>query len=228
MREFKLPESGPKRKLFDAAACLFAERGFQAVSVRDICAAAGTNIAAVNYHFGSREGLLGLVAADHLAPLNDERLLRLEVLEKNWGGKPVPLEEILDAFVRPIVTRAQKSGLSEVLYCRLLGLIFQENPEIFSNGLRAQSVVLMDRFKRLFAKTVSSLSEEDLEGRIQLMVGCLIHLLARPGGVREDGKVGLEGMLGRFIRFSAAGLRGGVSGEVEPEKKVGPQAMFDF
>ena len=58
MRDMTIPESGTKRKLLDAAELLFAERGFEAVSVRDITQLAKTNVAAVNYHFGSRDEYL--------------------------------------------------------------------------------------------------------------------------------------------------------------------------
>ena len=53
--------SKPQERLLDAAEALFAERGFEAVSLRDITLEAGANVAAVNYHFGGKENLIGAV-----------------------------------------------------------------------------------------------------------------------------------------------------------------------
>jgi len=61
MRVTKVPESGPKRSLLDATERLVVEKGFDLVSVRDITGAIKANVAAVNYHFGSREALMDVV-----------------------------------------------------------------------------------------------------------------------------------------------------------------------
>ncbi|MEO8616967.1 MAG: helix-turn-helix domain-containing protein, partial [Luteolibacter sp.] len=61
MRELTIPESGPKRTLLNAAEQLFATKGFESVSVRDVTQSVKMNVAAVNYHFGSREQMLSLV-----------------------------------------------------------------------------------------------------------------------------------------------------------------------
>ncbi|NQX01006.1 helix-turn-helix transcriptional regulator, partial [bacterium] len=109
MREITFPESGPKRKLLDAAEQLFAERGFETVSVRDITQLAQTNVAAVNYHFGSRDALLTLVMMRCLTPVNDERTAMLETFVQNESGNAVLLEEILEALIRPLVAQASRS-----------------------------------------------------------------------------------------------------------------------
>ena len=74
MRETTIPESGSKRKLLETAEQLFADKGFEAVSVRDITQLAKTNVAAVNYHFGSRDSLLGMVMMRYMQPVTEERL----------------------------------------------------------------------------------------------------------------------------------------------------------
>ena len=98
MRAVTIPESGSKRKLLDAAEQLFADKGFEAVSVRDITQLAKTNVAAVNYHFGSRDSLLSLVMMRYMLPVTEERIARLEAIERKWSGKTAPLEEIIDAL----------------------------------------------------------------------------------------------------------------------------------
>ncbi|MEI7929562.1 MAG: helix-turn-helix domain-containing protein, partial [Verrucomicrobiales bacterium] len=126
MERTSVPESGAKLRLAEAAEELFAERGFESVSVRDITKRAGMNIASINYHFGSRDGLVAGVMIRYITPINDERLARIEALERRWPGKAVPLEEILDAFVRPLATQVRKSDLSERLFLKLVGRMFGE------------------------------------------------------------------------------------------------------
>ena len=63
-----------KQRILDAAESLFMEHGFEATSLRSITAAAGVNLAAVNYHFGSKEELFQAVLTRRLDPMNHARL----------------------------------------------------------------------------------------------------------------------------------------------------------
>ena len=69
MRSFEIPTSKAKLKLLDSAEGLVANRGFDAVSVRDVTQLAKANVAAVNYHFGSREGMMSLMMVPKLMVL---------------------------------------------------------------------------------------------------------------------------------------------------------------
>lgn len=226
-----IPESGSKRKLLDAAEQLFADRGFESVSVRDITQLAKTNVAAVNYHFGSRDGLLSLVMMRYMLPVHEERLARLETVERKWSGKPAPLEEIIDALVRPLVSQMRKSDLPERVFCKLVGRIFAQQGDGLPAPLEEQFRQVLERFARAFGKALPTLHPEDLSWRLHFMTGGMIHLLTHQDALQRQangasGAPGMEATLGRFIRFSAVGLREGTEAEV-PVKK-GPQATFDF
>ena len=231
MREIKFPQSEPKRRLLDAAEQLFADRGFESVSVRDVTQLAKANVAAVNYHFGSRDGLIGLVVVRYITPVNEERLARLDLLEKKWPGKVVPIEEIIDAFVRPLAGIVRKSELSERLFCKLMARIFSMQGEGLPPEVEAQMSGLIDRFTRALGRSLPTLPMEELIWRMHFLVGSIIHTLMHQemlhrltGGA--SGMPAMEATLGRFIRFAAAGLREGV--DVEPVTTKGPQATFDF
>ena len=71
-----------KERILDVAEHLFADSGFTATSLRDITSAAGVNLASVNYHFGSKEGLLSAVLHRRIGPLNERRLARLDEIER--------------------------------------------------------------------------------------------------------------------------------------------------
>lgn len=214
MREMTIPESGSKRKLLDAAELLFAEKGFEAVSVRDITQYAKTNVAAVNYHFGSRDNLLALVMMRYMTPVTEERILRLDELEKQWGKKAIPLEEIIDALVRPLVGQVKKSELAERLFYKLTGRICAEQGSGLPPQIEDQFRHTGDRFSKAFAKALPTLPMEQLAWRIHFVIGGMIHMLTHQeilsrvsGGV--SGAPTMEMTLSRFIDFAAAGLREG-------------------
>lgn len=228
MRETTLPESGSKRNLFNAAEQLFAEKGFEAVSVRHITKLAKANVAAINYHFGSRDALVRMVMMRYLVPINEERLIRLESIERKWPGKVAPLEELIDAFVRPLATQARKSELSERLFYKLTGRIFAEQGEEVPKEIEDQLRQIIERFTRSFAKALPTVATEDLVWRIHFLVGGMIRLLTHQDVIHREsnGAATMEATLSRFIRFAAAGLREGTE-PAEPAPK-GPQATFDF
>ena len=87
--------SGTRERIVEAAEALFAERGFEMVSLRDITSRAGANVAAVNYHFRSRAGLVNAVIERYIEPINRERLELLTALEKRGGAT---VEEILETL----------------------------------------------------------------------------------------------------------------------------------
>jgi len=95
--------------LIEAAEQLFAERGIESVSLRDIAAAAGQrNNSAAQYHFGDREGLVAAVFAHRMAIVNQRRHARLDELEA--VGSAGDLHAVLDATVGPLVEVVDETG----------------------------------------------------------------------------------------------------------------------
>src|SRR4249920_224479 len=86
-----------KEKLLDAAEALFMEHGFEATSLRLITTAAGVNLAAANYHFGSKEELFQAVLTRRLDPMNRDRMQLLSAYEAAARGKALTCEKILAA-----------------------------------------------------------------------------------------------------------------------------------
>lgn len=240
MRDATFPESGLKLKLLDAGERLFAENGFEAVSVRDITEMAKANVASVNYYFGSREALLGMVMARCMSPVTEARHARLDLLKKRWAGKAPPLEEIVEAMVLPLVEQVKKSGLSERLFYRLVGRIFAKQGDGLPLAIEEQLVKASDRFVRVFEKALPTVSAEELVWRTHFVEGGISHLLTHYDGVLtvKGGAPGDSAMvttLKRFIPFACAGLSEGIEvtkiAEIEEIAEVvepSPQAVFDF
>jgi len=230
MRELRIPESGPKRRLLETAEQLFAERGFDMVAVRDITGLAKSNVAAVNYYFGSREELIRLVIYRYATPIGEERLARLEAVEKKWSGKMPPLEEVIEAYVRPLSGIAKKTNLPDAGYHMLVGRILSLPGNVFPQETELITQSAAARFIRVLAKALPTVSGEELIWRTHFLTGGMLHLLVHQDEPRTLGEAAgtptMDAILSRFIRFATAGLREGVPVEQVPDK--GPQVMFDF
>src|SRR3954463_6556834 len=92
---------GTRSRILDVAEELFGERGLDRVSFRDITRKAKVNLAAINYHFGSREELISAVFERRVVPVNQARLAALDAVEKSAGKRSPKPEAILEAFIRP-------------------------------------------------------------------------------------------------------------------------------
>jgi AcrR family transcriptional regulator len=99
MTEVRLPHA-TKARILDAAEALFMEHGFEATSLRAITAAAAVNLAAVNYHFGSKDELIAELFVTRTLALNRDRLRQLKVAEDSGSGR-AEIADILRALVGP-------------------------------------------------------------------------------------------------------------------------------
>lgn len=212
MRDLNIPAKGAKRRILDAAQKLFADKGFDAVSIRDITQLAKANVAAINYHFGSRDGLIGVVMTLYISPIESERLRLLDIAEKEAAGKPVALPAIIDALVRPLAEQVRQSELSEQMFYKLMGRIFSDQHQLSSHVMQEKQATL-HRFKEAFAKALPELDREELIWRMHFMTGGMLYMLSHHETLRRlfDGEAGepsMEQCIKRFIHYATAGFRG--------------------
>jgi AcrR family transcriptional regulator len=97
-----MPSDRTRASILEAAERLYADRGFSDVTLRDIVAAAGVNLAAVNYHFGSKDELIAELFVTRSIATNRERLSELKAVEATGGGR-ADIDAILRALVGPMV-----------------------------------------------------------------------------------------------------------------------------
>ena len=121
-------QAATKAQVFCAAERLFALHGFQNVSVRDITAEAGVNLASVNYHFGSKDALLLAIFRRRTSELNRERARMLHAAHDSHAGRP-PVREILKALFAPPVR-----CLTEMRSC-LMAVQFRKVAVEMSSGI---------------------------------------------------------------------------------------------
>ena len=192
-----------KQKILDSAERLFGEQGYGATSLRQVIAEAGVNLAAIHYHFGSKEELVDAVILRKAEPVNRERLEMLGRLEAEAGDRPVAMEQILEAFLAPAVSRVAANPEFSKLMGRLLGEGMM--PAVVDKHFRHVGM----RFVKAMAKTLPELSPVELGWRIHFMIGAMAHTLcAQPvqfhtGLEMEDGQAVLQ----RLVAFLSGGMR---------------------
>jgi len=206
-----------KNRILDAAERLFAREGFEATSLRAITAEAQANLAAVNYHFQSKEALVQAVIGRRMGPVNQRRLALLDGYEAEAGANPVPLENILDAFLRPVIEIAAGHAKE---FVPLIGRLYTE-PGGFSERLYQQQFEpLARRFLPALKRALPEVPENELVWRVHFAIGVMAHtmgagvMLRALSGGRCDQTHDAEGTLRRMQAFILAGLTAPVPAEV--------------
>jgi AcrR family transcriptional regulator len=202
-----------KDTILDAAEQLFATKGFAATSLRAIIKAAGVNTAAIHYHFGSRAGLVAAVLARRAEPVNAERLRRLTALEARHGDGAVPVEDVVDAFVRPVLEHLDPEPAASLLP-RLLGRVIIDADADLHESVRHTFGATASRFLGALSRSLPHLDEEELFWRMHFVIGAMAFGVVMPCAFRAGDDVLFrrgdpEETARRLVRFAAAGLRAG-------------------
>jgi AcrR family transcriptional regulator len=194
-----------KERILAAAEELFAKRGFDGGSLRQLTTAAGVNLAAVNYHFGSKEKLVEQLFKRRLDALNRHRLAELAKVK----DKPdTTLEDVLSAFIRPALELSHDYGGS--IFMRVLARAFAEHDDTLRQFLSENYGHVIRQFTAEFARLLPHLEKAELYWRIDLVSGALTHAMSGFGIIQRKGNVSeqshREQTAAHLIRFAAAGL----------------------
>ncbi len=173
-------------RIVAAAERLFAERGFAGTTMRELTRAAGTNLAAVNYHFGSKEGLLEEVFRTYLEPISRERLQSLDAAERTAGGQALPLRTLLEMYLAPAVRTlaVRHSGIPSIL----TRLHHEPHPAVEDLIARIMQPVTA-RYVAAVARALPGMDPQLLLLRGHLMTGAMLYILGH-------GRVFMERMSG--------------------------------
>ncbi len=205
------PQSESTRvRIVAAAERLFAERGFAGTTMRDLTTSAGTNLAAVNYHFGSKEGLLEAVFRTYLEPIMAERLRLLDAAEAQAQGQPLPLRTIIELYVGPAVRTLSRdrAGIPS-----LMSRLHQEpHPAVEELILRLTQPVIV-RYAAAVQRTLPTLDPTRILIRGHLMTGAMLYILGHGRLLlskqvpSQSGMLSEADMLQELVRFCEAGVR---------------------
>lgn len=205
-----------KARILDAAERLFAHRGIEATSLRTITTAAGVNLAAVNYHFQSKEALLHAVIARRLDPVNQRRLAMLDAYEAAAGSGPLPLDQVLDAMLRPVLE--MMSGPARE-FTPMMSRIFTESSDVTEKVFQKHLAHVSARFFPAFERAIPHLPRTELFWRLLFVMGAVAHTIGGAkvlrtisGGACDPSDV--EAIIPRLEAFLLAGLQAPVPAEV--------------
>jgi AcrR family transcriptional regulator len=198
-----------RSRILDVAEELFGEQGLDRVSIRDITRVANANLAAINYHFGSKEDLIAAVFERRVVPVNEARLAALDMLEKAPGKRSPKLENILEAFIRPALQSSLEASKGGTAFSKLFGRCLSEPSPGVEALLKKQFEPLAERMQAALKRSLPHLSRSEIFWRMKFTYGALHHWLLTKDKFRPDWveDVDVEIQIHKLISFATAGFR---------------------
>jgi AcrR family transcriptional regulator len=194
-------------RILNAAEELFAKEGFANTSLRTITAHAGVNLAAVNYHFGSKEALIQELFRRRLQPLNQQRLQLLAVLDERVAEPSV--EDILEAYLAPTLLGQP----DELRFMRLLGRTQAGAAASLREFVHSLYAEIMDRFASALSRALPQIPPTELYWRLHFLTGSVAYSMAASDTVKLFADCQLpdasnhRALLYRLIPFLAGGMK---------------------
>lgn len=202
----------PKReRILDAAESLFAEHGYDGVTLRQIATRAGVDVALANYHFGKKLDLFRAVFARRAELLNGARREALQSCQQSSGKKGPSVEQIIEAFLRPLEMTQETGDEGWRNYLALIAYI--NNSPYWGPRMMSQLFDgLVQEFIDALKKALPTAREEDVYWCYHNLSGSLTLTLANTGRIDKlsQGKcrsADFQAAYDHMIPFMAAGFR---------------------
>lgn len=200
-----------KSRILDAAEELFANRGFEGVTVRQIMSKAGADVALAYYHFKSKRDLFDAVLLRRAELMNEKRLAALRQVEQRHPDDEPSLEEIIGAFTDPLLDMLAEDPDEWRSYMALVAQI-NNSPEWGGELMTKYFDPLVRRFIQTIRRAVPGCDEADMFWSYHFLSGALTLTIAETGRLNNlsDGlcdSADMEAARARMARFAAAGFR---------------------
>jgi AcrR family transcriptional regulator len=228
------PKGGSRERLLDAAEALFADKGFDATSIREIAAQAGDTIGTLSHHFGSKDRLLTEVVRRRFEALAEMRRSMYEGFRARSGGTP-RLEDAIAAITVPFVERAMRGGQAWRSYTTLMSrMMYVGNPVHYKVIAELTDPLARELVGWLQAAEPRA-SLKDIGYVYQFIIGCVMDCCSQMENNRIHRITGgacsasdYDEIIGRFLLFVNTGARavigsGGahvLSGETAPSRHL--------
>ncbi len=203
-----------KDKILDAAEELFAGAGYQSTSLRAITGRAGVNLAAVNYHFGSKEALIEAVIERRLLPLNAKRIERLDAVNgaAQQDGRPPAVRDIMMAFIEPTLRfRESAPGAKNII--SLLGRAIVEPDDTVKKRFFNLMMPVTRKMMASLAQALPGVARPSLVNRFHFALGSIFHAMRFYGerSLPEEMLLpagDMDAFIEELVNYVTAGLEG--------------------
>ncbi|WP_151705488.1 TetR/AcrR family transcriptional regulator [Nitrincola alkalilacustris] len=194
-----------------AAEALFAEQGFTETTMRQITAEADVNLAAVNYHFRSKQGLVNAVTERLMEPLCDE--IEVALADRLASNGKVQLEELLEMLMRALLHVNQQNTYSLSVFMRLLELAYMKNQEELREFFVSRYAPRLENYLRCLQADAAPMEENEFFWRLHFMLGAVVFtlsnyhtlLILEKRSFKDSAEI--EQILHRMIPVLTAGLQ---------------------
>ena len=208
--------SDTRARILDAAERLFMAHGYDGTSMRQITGEAGVNLAAVNYHFGSKEALIQEVFRRRLNWLNEERMRALDEMEAAADGQALKPSQIVDAFFGTMIRMAEDEERGGVIFLRLLGRTLTEPSDFIRAFLAHEYKTVVERYKEALFRSLPDVPKAEIVWRFHFMLGATSYAIAGTDALRLvadweieelDAVDRIDRLVPRLMSFLLGGLR---------------------
>ncbi|WP_159567304.1 TetR/AcrR family transcriptional regulator [Budvicia diplopodorum] len=173
-------------KILNAAEQLFAQRSYDAVSIRQITQTAGVKLALAHYHFGTKEALFEAVIKRRIGLLSDCRLQLLDYFRHKNNGAPLSIKHIVHSFVVPYLFWHLNGGSGWRSYARMVSSLLGYNLELLKDQFDSAAVLFQQEMRR----SMPDADEASIQWGFDFMVGVMCNTFSEVDRIGE-----LSGML---------------------------------
>ena len=222
-----MPSDQTRSAILAAAERLYADRGFGDVTLRDIVAEASVNLAAVNYHFGSKDELIAELFVTRSLATNRERLNELRAAEENGGGR-APIAQIFRALVGPTLRGCLGPSSEGSTAARfMIRASIESVPPI--RRIKNREVDHLRKFIAAMRRTLPGRDDVDLYWGLNFALAMSHHTIRDKERLTKlsEGQCDLndvEGIIERIVAVSVQALTGSEAQKKPPAKLVARDA----
>jgi AcrR family transcriptional regulator len=197
-----------KEQIISVAKRLFAERGFAGTTLRNVIGEADVNLAAVHYHFGSKEELFRAVVERFARPIVEQELVLLKQLQA--GGRVPSVEEILTVLLKPCLEFLAQDKEFLIVHTQFMGRCWAE-PEPLKSIVEREFAASMEAFLDVFQRVLPEQSRSQLAWKLDLVIAALVRVQSEAGQPLallqntdpESVRVAIE----QLVKFLSPGMR---------------------
>jgi AcrR family transcriptional regulator len=198
-----------RERMLDAAEELFALRGYDGTSMRNVAERAGVGVALLTYHFGTKEILFDRVVERRSSNMALLRIRALDEARRESGDQPIPIRRLVEGYVWPFVERSTHGGAGWKYYSQLIARL--ANSPSWGRVISDHYDAVARQYLIEFRRTIPNAPEADLYHAFAFMVGTMLAIVAEPGRTENlsYGKVDgadLEAVFSVMVPFLEGGF----------------------